>query len=149
MGIRQGGCLCALTIVLLAGCGGAGDSHALDAYRHRLASVCRTSRREVRSVAHYTTYPEFVVYILRLRKTTDHALAAVRKLKPPASVKSLAGKLEEVDAQNKSLVHGLAQQVLDGQDPRDAVTDFRPRSSHLTAKADALFRQLDVPACVS
>jgi hypothetical protein len=149
MEVRQGGCLCALIITLVAGCGSGGDSRSVDAYRNHLGAICRAGRRQEDAVAHYKTYPEFVMFVVRLRKITDHELTAVRALNAPASLRSRASQLDKVDVQTKALVDGFAQQVLSGQDPRGAVAQFRPRSRQLTLRADELFRRLGVPSCVS
>jgi small-conductance mechanosensitive channel len=138
-----------LLLVVLAGCGGGGDSGTLSRadYTKQANASCLEVERKLDALGGFESFEELSREMKTGQQALEQSVEELSDLNPPAELAARHGKLVELQQETADLAGRLS--IAAGDNDQVEMQKQAERADQLTRSANEVARQLGLQECVA
>ena len=133
-------------LVLLAGCGGGGDTRlSREEFESQGNAICAKYQKQLQAVGNPSSIDEIPDLVDQAVAILNKEIAEIAALNPPADMQTEFDALIDASNNTKAAAHDLSQAAKDGD--RAAVQKALDEGKAASEKADQIATQLGLDSC--
>ena len=139
--------LLALTVVAALAFAATASASSPSAYRAQVNGICATGVKQLNAIPRPSKPSGYYAYFKTAVTMGDKLLAKVAAVKPPSSLKALAGTAISRQGAFETGLHALVSKLKTSSNPRKTVNAAAAKLNSLNDKANAAWRAAGLVKC--
>ncbi len=127
----------------------AAASTSPSAYKAQVNSMCTRGVAKINAIPKPTTVAGLLPYFQRAVKASDHLLAQITAVTPPASLKKAVANALRIQGSFEAGLHDLIAKLKTSKNPKQTVLAAEPKLDSLNARANGAWRAAGLVKCGS
>ena len=125
----------------------AAASTSPSAYRARVNAMCTKGVAKIDAIAKPTTVAGLLPYFQKAVKASDHLLAQIAAVTPPASLSKAVANALKIQGSFEAGLHDLIAKLRTSKNPKQTVLAAEPRLDSLNGRANTAWRAAGLVKC--
>lgn len=127
----------------------AAASTSPSAYRAQVDAMCTKGVAKIDAIPKPTTIAGLLPYFQKAVRASDHLLAQITAVTPPASLKKAVANALEIQGSFEAGLHDLIAKLKTSKNPKQTVLAAEPKLDSLNARANRAWRAAGLVKCGS
>ena len=127
----------------------AAASTSPSAYRAQVVAMCTKGVAKIDAIPKPTTIAGLLPYFQKAVRASDHLLAQITAVTPPASLKKAVANALEIQGSFEAGLHDLIAKLKTSKNPKQTVLAAEPKLDSLNARANRAWRAAGLVKCGS
>ena len=127
----------------------AAASTSPSAYRAQVDAMCTKGVAKIDAIPKPTTIAGLLPYFQKAVRASDHLLAQITAVTPPASLKKAVANALEIQGSFEARLHDLIAKLKTSKNPKQTVLAAEPKLDSLNARANRAWRAAGLVKCGS